>query len=488
MRMQSAITLVTLSMHIVAGQTFVYTNNERTDPVNTISAFSVASSGSMTEIPGSPFPTGGVGAAGKSFGSNHILVTTQGFLVAANGGSQTLSVFSVNPASGRPAPVAGSPFATGEQIVPSEPDISLAATPDGKYLITGHNSNGHLNVFTIGPNGALSRTANSPLNIGGPGLAGIAVTANGRFLAVAELSRGVGMFAISTSGDLTPVPGTPVQVVPPGFAGKNIFASSVDCNCSSTQLFEGKFNDVGRIVAGVFNISPGGGLIPVPGSPFVFSEGDNSSVIALSADDRFAFISNQNSRTVSSFSIGASGALTLVPPLVQISDVFPAGPSTPIGLTVDAAGRFLFEANSTNTVGSLQIGANGSLTKAPGSPVSTGYTGFGLGSVAAYPAKSCCAAPKVTSLAASPNSLWPPDHKLVPVALQYEVSAECAVRTQVTVTGSDPADQVVVDNRHLLLRADKDKVYTITVTVTNVINRETGSATMQVVVPHDQGH
>jgi Lactonase, 7-bladed beta-propeller len=226
----------------------------------------------------------------------------------------------------------------------------------------------------------------------------------------------------------------------------------------------------------------------VSGSPFVFSEGDNSSVIALSADDRFAFISNQNSRTVSSFSIGASGALTLVPPLVQIPDVFPAGPSTPIGLTVDAAGRFLFEANSTNTVGSLQIGANGSLTQAPGTPVSTGYAGFGLGSVAAYPAKSCCAAPTVTNLAASPNSLWPPNHKLVPVALQYDVSAECAVRTQVTVTGSDPADQVVVDNHHLLLRADKDKVYTITVTATNVINRETGSATMQIVVPHDQGH
>ncbi len=60
--------------------------------------------------------------------------------------------------------------------------------------------------------------------------------------------------------------------------------------------------------------------------------------------------------------------------------------------------------------------------------------------------------------------------------------------TQVTVTGSDPAEQVVVDNHHLLLRADKDKVYTITVTATNVINRETGSATMQIVVLHDQGH
>ena len=185
------------------------------------------------------------------------------------------------------------------------------------------------------------------------------------------------MFAISPSGGLTPVPGTPVQFVPPGFAGKNIFASSVDCNCSSTRLFEAKFNDVGRIVAGVFNISAGGSLIPVPGSPFVFSEGDNSSVIALSADDRFAFISNQDSRTVSSFSIGASGALTLVPPLVQIPDVFPAGPSTPLGLTVDAAGRFLFEANSTNTVGSLQIGANGSLTQAPGLPISRDTRGLG---------------------------------------------------------------------------------------------------------------
>jgi len=150
--------------------------------------FSVASNGSLTEMPGSPFPTGGVGATGKSFGSNHILVTPQGFLIAANGGSQTLSVFSVNPVSGRPVQVAGSPFSSGEPIVPFEPDISLAVTPDGKYLITGHHSSGHVNVFAIGSNGALSRTASSPFNIG-IGISGMTVTPNGKFLAVAELWR-----------------------------------------------------------------------------------------------------------------------------------------------------------------------------------------------------------------------------------------------------------------------------------------------------------
>ena len=49
---------------------FVYTNDDIGFAPNTVSGFSVASSGALTLVPGSPFLTGGMGAGGGLFASN----------------------------------------------------------------------------------------------------------------------------------------------------------------------------------------------------------------------------------------------------------------------------------------------------------------------------------------------------------------------------------------------------------------------------------
>src|SRR5882757_4983912 len=103
-----------LGANLSAQSTFVYTNNDRT--ANTVSAFSIAGNGALTEILDSPFPTAGVGAEDiGSFGPNRIAVSPVGnFLFAANSISNDVSVFSINPATGGLTLVPGSPFPTGE--------------------------------------------------------------------------------------------------------------------------------------------------------------------------------------------------------------------------------------------------------------------------------------------------------------------------------------------------------------------------------------
>jgi hypothetical protein len=112
-------------------------------------------------------------------------------------------------------------------------------------------------------------------------------------------------------------------------------------------------------------------------------------------------------------------------------------------------------------------------------------------------------APLISSVTASPNVLWAPNHKLVPVTLATVASdAVTAVPAcQIgSVTSSEPpngggdgntvADWLIVDNLSLHLRAERagngsGRVYTIVVRCRDIAgNVSTGSA--EVTVPHDR--
>jgi hypothetical protein len=185
---------------------------------NSVSAFSVAANGALTEVPGSPFLTGGSGVGGGgSFAINRI-TTARDFLYAVNIGSNNVSGYSVNPATGVLATVPGSPFATGAAV------FSLAATPDDNFLIAtswqvgqtigGSNTtvSNTITVYSIAVNGALSQVPGSPfpagdIEIGGQdsGTKAIKVTPDGKFLAVVRngIPGVVSMFTISATGGLT---------------------------------------------------------------------------------------------------------------------------------------------------------------------------------------------------------------------------------------------------------------------------------------------
>src|SRR5579859_5050586 len=91
---------------------YVYVNNQAA--ANTVSAYSVSAAGSLTQLPGSPFSTGGAGANVVCYGLNRIALSqADNLLFVANTGDRTISVFQVNPSNGQLTRAAGSPVPSG---------------------------------------------------------------------------------------------------------------------------------------------------------------------------------------------------------------------------------------------------------------------------------------------------------------------------------------------------------------------------------------
>jgi hypothetical protein len=110
--------------------------------------------------------------------------------------------------------------------------------------------------------------------------------------------------------------------------------------------------------------------------------------------------------------------------------------------------------------------------------------------------------PVISGVSASPNVLWPPNHKFVDVRINYNVRDNCGIRSCVLSVSSNEAvnargsgntapDWIVVDANRVRLRAERagpgnGRIYTVTITCTDV-NGNVSRAAVTVSVPHDQG-
>ena len=108
-------------------------------------------------------------------------------------------------------------------------------------------------------------------------------------------------------------------------------------------------------------------------------------------------------------------------------------------------------------------------------------------------------APKVTSVSANPVVLWPPNHKMRDVTINYSATDNCNVTSTLSVSSSDPVnggsdgdqapDWEVVDGHHVKLRAEKAnngqaRYYTIKISVSDGCNPPVDTS-IQVVVAHN---
>jgi 6-phosphogluconolactonase len=169
----------------------------------------------------------------------------------------------------------------------------------------------------------------------------------------------VSAFAVSMSGSLSLVSGAPF----PAGAGAEFLAFD------SVHKFLFVSNQGANTVS-AFSVNTSTGMLaPVAGSPF--ATGARPTGIAADPMGRFVFVANQAADSISVFIIGANGSLSPAP-----GSPFSAG--SPYGLAVNTAGTVLFANNfpdsmvsDLNTVSSFQIGANGALTPVSGSPFAT---------------------------------------------------------------------------------------------------------------------
>jgi uncharacterized repeat protein (TIGR01451 family) len=112
--------------------------------------------------------------------------------------------------------------------------------------------------------------------------------------------------------------------------------------------------------------------------------------------------------------------------------------------------------------------------------------------------------PVITGAAADPAVLWPPNHRMVNVTVNYNVTDNCPLppgSCTLSVTSNEPIngtgdgntspDWIVLDDHHVLLRAERagngnGRIYTITITCIDS-GGNSSSEEVEVTVPHDRG-
>jgi hypothetical protein len=112
--------------------------------------------------------------------------------------------------------------------------------------------------------------------------------------------------------------------------------------------------------------------------------------------------------------------------------------------------------------------------------------------------------PVIHAVVASPDSLWPPIHKMVPVTLTVDVSDICDATPSckvISITSNEPIDGKgdghtspdwkIIDNLKVQLRAERSgrrhgRVYTITVRCTDD-SGNSATRSVGVEVEHDRG-
>jgi 6-phosphogluconolactonase len=354
----------------------LYVANNGSDNV---SGYSInATSGILAAIPGSPFS--------NVFRPSAMAVSSNGFFAyVTNVGTSTVSAFRVStegallsvpttPSNPNPAPVEAAPGA-------------LAIAPNTKHVYVGNSGTDKVTAFNIEASGALTlipQTAGTtnPVSVNGADPAAIAITQNGQFLYVANSgSNDITAFSIGATGLLS--------LIAPSGANANPIKTSVTAPKGLAISPNGSFLYVANSSAQnvtVFQIGTNGllTLVPAAGSNTnpILTGGTTPNSLMISPNGQFLYSANGGG-TVSAFTIGSDGLLTLVSSATgNLNPVSAGANASPVALTMSPDGRFLYVAINVTTLGGRvsaftitpETGALVPLTALVGNPFLAGTT------------------------------------------------------------------------------------------------------------------
>ncbi|MES1184120.1 MAG: beta-propeller fold lactonase family protein [Myxococcales bacterium] len=164
-----------------------------------------SSSGTLSELEGSPFAASGLPPGDNLFGGAIVFKASGDFAFTSGG---ALNAFSLDPRSGALTLVEGSPFTLDVQSDPNAPNLTI--DPRGKYLYVSHFLlNNHVSGFAIDPtSGKLEAVPGSPITALAPYSA--AIDPSGRFLYIGEDLPETSVYRLSrSSGAMTQLAGSP---------------------------------------------------------------------------------------------------------------------------------------------------------------------------------------------------------------------------------------------------------------------------------------
>ena len=320
----------------------------------TVSAYSIATNGTLSVVPGSPFNAAAPLGVAATPNGRYLYVADTGFAAG-------VSAFSI-AADGALTPVTGSPF-------PAKAGTwGLAISPDGKHLYAADSAAKDVSAYTIESDGSLSAVPGSPF-AAGTGPANMAIAPNGQDLYVAnEESNNVSAFSIAEDGALSAVSGSPYP------AGESPRAVSLTPDGKHLYVADQSSETITA-----FSIASNGKLAPVAGSPYA-APWDQLGVAVTPDGKRLYSTSSGAGEPLSGFSIAEDGTLSPIG-----GSPFTAGGDHANSVAIAPDSRHLFVSNfgefewepgdgpTNSTVAALSIAAGGSLSAVSGSPFATGY-------------------------------------------------------------------------------------------------------------------
>lgn len=350
---------------------------------NTVIGFEIQEDGTLVQLPGSPWETGGWGLTVTPFTQNGLIATEDGrHLFAINILTNNISVFRVAD-DGTLTQVPGSPFDTGGQV-PS----CMALSEDVMYVAhLGTNLNFCVECDYRGlrwdeVNETLTPIPDSviPLPINPPGFV----------LAVEFAPDGVNMLGARVgdhkidsfmldhdSGLLTPAPGSPFDSVitqPLGFA----FSPVNDSQVFVSNLVE--LDERPGLLSSFLRSGSTGQIAPIPGFPYTTGDQGAACWIALTSDGRYLYTTNTRSDTISRYTVNPEGTLNFV----EVVDVpkFDEINDEPLDMIITGDDQFLYLVNGgIGGVVGYRILPDGGLELAPGpqpTELATDSAPFGL--------------------------------------------------------------------------------------------------------------
>jgi 6-phosphogluconolactonase len=331
--------------------------DDNTAVENTIGAFDRHADGSLTPMPGSPFPAGGAGTGAGLASQGALQFSSDGrYLLAVDAGSNQISVLRVG-------------WDGSLQLVPGGVVSSDGPTPVSiavhwglVYVANSGAVNPNFTGFTLSPWGVLQPLTGSTVPVtNGYQPDDVLFNSIGNTL-VGNLtgSSQIESFSVGFNGLLTAAPGSPLAAQGAGPFGSEFRPTD------PFQLFvSNAHNGTGLGTVSAFNVAWDGALSPIGPSPF--ADGQTAPCwVEISHDGQFLFTVNTGSGDISRYWIAPNGALTLLG-------------STPVSATggvgaVDARlspdGRTLYvDESRIGAVGAFAVNG-GNLTELPSSPAS----------------------------------------------------------------------------------------------------------------------